>query len=182
MRRQQLGKYVNPDGFRGASLFKVQAWYLVRAFLFAPSPRFANQWRVWLLRFFGANIGKNVLIRPSARIEYPWKLKVGDFSWIGEEVVIYSLGSIEIGENCVISQKTHLCNGGHDFMSESFDIFAKDIIISDECWLAADVYVGPGVSVEKCCVVGARSSVFSDINVSGLYIGSPAKLVRKFSE
>jgi putative colanic acid biosynthesis acetyltransferase WcaF len=181
MRRQKLTEYRNPAGFRGAGLIKVQMWYVVRSILFMPSPRFANKWRVWLLRAFGAKIGRDVLIRPSAKVEYPWKLTIGDYAWVGEDVLIYSLGEISIGKNCVISQKGHLCNGSHDYNLETFDIYARNIEISDECWLAADVYVGPGVTIAPFSVVGARSSVFKSIEVSGLYVGSPAKLVEIFN-
>lgn len=179
MRRQILSDYDTPIGFRGASIVKVQLWRFVKV-LFHCSPRFANSWRCFLLRCFGAKIGKKVLIRPSANIEYPWKVTIGSYSWIGEDVNIYSLGNIAIGSNSVISQKTYLCSGSHDYMSESFDIFSKDVVIGDECWLATDVYVAPGISIASGSVVGARSSVFKNIEQAGIYAGSPAKLIKTF--
>lgn len=179
-RSQQLGKYKTPPSFRGAPLIKVQLWYIVRGTLFSWSPRVCNRWRVWLLKLFGAKIGRNVLIRPSAIIEYPWKVSIGNNSWIGEEVNIYSLGNICIGDNSVISQKCYLCSGTHDYFSDSFDIYSEDIFIGSECWLAADVYIAPGVSIVGSAVVGARSSVFSDIEKPGVYGGTPAKFLKDF--
>ena len=124
---------------------------------------------------FGAKIGKKVLIRPSVKITYPWKVSIGDYSWIGDDVVLYSLGEIEIGSNTVISQKSYLCTGSHDYTKETFDIFAKKITVGNGCWLATDVFVAPGITIGDGVVVGARSSVFKELKPNWIYKGSPAK-------
>ena len=102
---QELNKYTNPAEFRGRSSLTVQIWWLVYTILFKPSPQLMYGWRRFLLRFFGAKIGAKVIIRPSAQITYPWKVSIGDYSWIGDEVILYSLGDIEIGSNTVISNE-----------------------------------------------------------------------------
>jgi putative colanic acid biosynthesis acetyltransferase WcaF len=130
------------------------------------------------LRLFGAKIGKNVLIRPSVEIVYPWNLLIGDYSWIGDHVVLYSLGQIEIGGNSVISQHSYICAGGHDYHSPTFDIFAVPIVIGSECWIASDVYVAPGVRIGDGTVVGARSAVFSSLPLGMICYGTPARPVR----
>lgn len=132
-----------------------------------------------MLRLFGAKIGKSVIIRPTVRITYPWKVFIGDFSWIGDDVVLYSLGEIEIGKNVVISQKSYLCTGSHDYLQPDFPIFAKKITIKDECWLATDVYVAPGITIHKGTVVGSRSSVYKDLPENKICIGNPAKVIRE---
>lgn len=179
MRFQDLTKYRTPSGFRGRSAIIVQLWWMVQASLFAWSPQFLYGWRRFLLRLFGAQIGKDVIIRPDVKITYPWKVKIGNYSWIGDNVNLYSLGDIEIGENVVISQKSYICTGSHDYTEEDFSIYAKKITIKDECWLATDVYVAPGITIEKGIVVGARSSVFKSLEKPGIYIGSPAKFQKK---
>jgi putative colanic acid biosynthesis acetyltransferase WcaF len=146
---------------------------------FATSPQVFYGWRRFLLRFFGADIGDNVIIRSSVRITYPWKVKIGDYSWIGDDVVLYSLGEIEIGKNTVVSQRSYLCTGSHDYCKIDFPIYSKKILVEDECWLATDVFVGPGVIIKKGAVVGARSSVFSDLNSNSVYVGSPVRFVKK---
>jgi len=176
---QDLSKFRLPDNFRGKNALIVQLWWFTQSTLFALSPRFAYGWRRFLLRLFGAEIGKKVLVRPSAKITYPWKLKIGDWSWIGDDVVLYTLGEIEIGKNTVISQKSYICTGSHDMYSENFDIFAEKIVIKDGCWIATDVFVAPGVVIEKNVVVGARSSVFHSLPENSICLGTPAKPVKK---
>src|SRR5262249_9736204 len=131
------------------------------------------------LRLFGAKIGKGVLVRPTATITYPWKVAIGDYSWIGDEVILYSLGEIVIGEHAVISQRSHLCTGTHDFKRVPFDILAEKISVQDEAWIAAEVFVAPGITVGRGTVVGARSSVFNDLPPMSECVGTPAKPVYK---
>lgn len=172
---QNLDKFKLPKNFRGRGAIIVQLWWLVQGVLFRTSPQFMYGWRRFLLRLFGAKVGKNVIIRPTARVTYPWKVSIGDHSWIGDDVVLYSLGEIEIGNNVVISQKSYICTGSHDYLSEDFSIFEKKITIHDKCWLATDVFVAPGVTIQEGSVVGSRSSVYKDLKPNKVYVGNPAK-------
>ncbi len=176
---QNLNKFKLPENFRGRSSITVQLWWFIQATLFALSPQFLYGWRRFLLRRFGAKIGKNVIIRPTVKIQYPWKVKIGDYSWIGDDVNLYSLGEISIGKNTVISQKSYICTGSHDYLSDAFDIYAEPIHIGDKVWIATDVYVAPGVKIEDEVVVGARSSVFKNLEKGNVYVGSPAKFIKK---
>jgi putative colanic acid biosynthesis acetyltransferase WcaF len=176
---QKLNLYKNPENFRGKSVIIVQLWWLIQASLFKLSPQVMYGWRRFLLRCFGAEIGKGVIIRPSIQITYPWKVTIGDYSWIGDDVVLYSLGEIIIGKNTVISQKSYICTGTHDYSKIDFPILAKKIVIGDECWLATDVFVSPGVTINKGVVVGARSTVIKDLDSNSVYVGSPARFIKK---
>ncbi|MCR6638049.1 MAG: putative colanic acid biosynthesis acetyltransferase [Sporocytophaga sp.] len=176
---QHLNTFSVPPNFRGKSGVVVQLWWIVEALFFNPSPQILYGWRRFLLRLFGAKIGKGVIIRPSVKTTYPWKVSIGDYSWIGDNVVLYSLGDISIGSNTVISQKSYLCTGSHDFEKTTFDIFAKEIIVEDEAWIASDVFIAPGVTVGKGAVVGARSSVFKNIEGGYVYAGNPLRKIRK---
>lgn len=179
IKNQDLSLYKNPKNFRGKSKLTVQLWWIVYALLFKPSPQLLYGWRRFLLRCFGAKIGKKVIIRPSAQITYPWKVTIGDYSWIGDEVVLYSLGEIHLGSNTVISQRSYICTGTHDYTKNDFPIYSIRIIIEDGCWLATDVFVAPGVTIKEGTVVGARSSVFKDLDSFSVYTGSPAKFIKK---
>lgn len=175
---QNLKFFRLPDGFRGRSAWYVQLWWLVQSTLFAMSPQILYGWRRWLLRLFGAHIGQGVIIRPTARITFPWKVSIGDCSWIGDGAILYSLGKIEIGHNVVISQRSYICTASHDYKKSTFDIYAKKIVIEDEVWLATDVFVAPGVRIGRGSVVGARSSVFHDLPEMTICYGNPARFVR----
>lgn len=171
---QDLAQFTLPPGFRGRSAVVVQLWWCVQATLFRASPQILYGWRRFLLRLFGARIGRGVLIRPSAKIVFPWKLAIGDYSWIGDEVVLYSLGEIEIGRNSVISQRSYICAGSHDAESMSFAILAPPVRIGSECWIATDVFVNGGVSIGEGTVVGARSTVLHDLPAGMICFGYPA--------
>lgn len=176
---QELKTFKLPSNFRGKSALYVQLWWFTYAVFFKPSPQVFYGWRRFILRSFGAKIGKKVIIRPSAQITYPWKVSIGDYSWIGDNVVLYSLGSITIGCNSVISQRSYLCTGSHNYTKSDFPIYAKEIIIKDNCWLATDVFVSPGITINEGTIVGARSTVLNNLDSYSVYVGLPAKFIKK---
>lgn len=175
---QDLSRFRLPPNFRGRPAPIVQLWWLVQATLFRWSPQFAYGFRNRLLRLFGAQVGRRVLIRPTATVTYPWKVKIGDYAWIGDHAVLYSLGDIEIGAHAVVSQACYLCAGDHDYTQADFPIRGRKIAIQDQAWLAADVFVAPGITIGKGAVVGARSSVFHDMPAGMVCLGSPARPVK----
>ena len=175
---QNLRDFKLPENFRGRSKFIVQLWWIIEKTLIAWSPQFLYSWRSFLYRLFGAKIGKNVLIRPTARMTYPWKISIGDYSWIGDSVTLYSLAEINIGKNVVISQNSYLCTGSHDYRSPAFEIFSKPINLADEVWIASDVFIAPGVSIGKGTVVGIRSTVLHDLPAEKLCFGNPAVVIK----
>ncbi len=178
MKYQNLELFKVPDDFRGASKVKVQIWWIVQGTLFALSPQFLYGWRRFLLRLFGASIGKGVLIRSSVKVTYPWKITIGEHSWIGENCELYSLNKILIGNNVAIAHSVYFNTGLHDYTRETFDILSKPIIVEDECWITNDVYIAPGITIGKGVIVGARSSVFKDLDRGKIYVGSPAKYIK----
>jgi len=180
---QRLDEFVMPPGFRGASAVRVQFWWMIQATLFRWSPQIAYPFRRFLLRAFGAHIGRGVLIRPTATVTYPWKIEIGEYAWIGDDVTLYSLGRIKIGPHAVISQKSYVCGGDHDYSKVDFPIRSADISIEAEAWIATDVFIAPGVNIGRACVVGARSSVFSDLPAETVCVGSPCRVIKaRYSE
>lgn len=177
-RVQDLSRAKVPPGFRGRAAWFVQLWWIVEALLFHPSPQVLYGWRRFLLRAFGARIGKGVLIRPSVTVTYPWKLSIGDWSWVGDRVTLYTLGEISIGESSVVSQGTYLCTGSHDFTRTAFDIYARPIHVESESWIATNVFVGPGVTVGRGAVVGACSVVLKDVPSMMICAGNPLRVLR----
>ena len=179
MIHQNLKTFSLPKKFRGKNYLFVQYWWIIQATLFAMSPQYMYRWRICLLRFFGAKIGKGVIIRPSVRITYPWKLTIGDYSWVGDHVDLYTLGEIKIGNNAVVSQKSYLCTGSHNYQSEEFNIYQKPIVIEDEAWVASDVFIAPGVTIGRGAVIAARSSAYQDMPAGMICMGNPARPIKQ---
>lgn len=153
-------------------------WYLVAGTLFRYSWRRADRWRAFLLRCFGARVGQRCLIRRSAWIEIPWNLTLGNDVMLGENAIVYCLGPMMIGNRTMVSQYVHLCGGSHDHRSRAMVLLRVPIRIGSDVWIAADAFIGPGVSVGDGTIVGARSSVFSDLPPWKVCHGSPARVVR----
>ena len=157
---------------------KRQLWYVVQATIFRYSLHNAYRWRAFLLRLFGARLEPNVRIRASARIEVPWNLSIGSNSSIGDFAIVYCLGPITIGRNSSVSQYAHLCAGTHETNTRRMLLLRTPITIGDFVWIATDVFVGPGVTIGDGTLVGARSSVFSDLPPGVVAVGSPARPIR----
>lgn len=170
-----LRQYDQSNFDRGRSGWMILLWWLVQAIVFPLTPHQLHTPRIALLRLFGAKIGKGVVIRPTARFTYPWKVEIGDYSWIGDDVVLYSLDYIHIGRHSVISQECYLCTGNHDFQSPSFSLITAPIIIGNGAWVATDCFVGPGVEIGANTIVGARSSVFRSLPAGQVCWGSPCR-------
>lgn len=157
--RRVLWNYVGQTLFR----FTFHNWYGCRASL---------------LRVFGARVGRCTRIRPSVIVEQPWNLTIGDNSSVGDRAVLYCLGRVTLGRNVSLSQMVHLCAGTHDHTKRDLPLLRPPIVVGDEVWLAADVFVGPNVTIGEGCVVGARSSVFKDLPAWTVCAGTPARALK----
>lgn len=122
-----------------------------------------NRLRCAMLRWFGAQIGEGVLIRHRVTVQWPWKLSIGDNSWIGAGSELYNLEQIVIGSDVCISQRVFLCTGSHDRRSETFEFDNGPITIGDGAWVCARSTVLRGVTIGENSVVGAMSLVYRDI-------------------
>lgn len=168
-----LRKYDQSSFDRGRPGWYVLLWWLVQAIAFPLSPQPLYIFRVFILRLFGAKVGQGVVIRPTARFTYPWKVIIGDYSWIGDDVVLYSIDQINIGSQCVISQKSYLCTASHDIQDPAFGLKTASININNGVWVATDCFIAPGVTIGANTVVGARSSVFKSLPSGQVCWGNP---------
>ena len=131
-----------------------------------------------LLRLFGAKVGSPVRIRPTVLVEQPWNLAIGDNSSIGDRAIIYCLGPVTIGRHVSISQGAHLCAGTHDYSRPDMPLLRPPIIIHDSAWIAADAFVGPGVTVGEGAILGARACAMKPLEPWAIYAGNPAVRVK----
>jgi putative colanic acid biosynthesis acetyltransferase WcaF len=158
----------------GASKFKQLLWFVTNGLFFA-NPLFPfSLVKVILLRIFGAKIGKGVLIKPSINVKYPWKLSIGNYVWIGENVWIDNLCNITIKDNVCISQGALLLTGSHDHTKTSFDFLANEIILEEGVWIGAKAVVGSGVTCKAHSILGINSVAETDLRSYVIYKGNPA--------
>lgn len=118
-------------------------------------------------------------IHPSAIIDFPWRLKMGDESSVGKNAWIYCLNSITIGNSSCIGQDVYLLTGSHDINSVSFDLVTKPIVIEDGVWVATSSTVLPGVTLSEMSVVAAGSVVIKSTDAYDVVGGNPAKVIKK---
>lgn len=149
------------------------AWLL----RWSPRPMFA--WRRFVLRLFGARVGRHVHLYPSTRIYMPWNLEIGDWAAIGEDVFIYSLGNVRIGVGAAISYRAHVCAGAHDLTDAALPLLKPPVVIEDQVWIGTDAFIGPGVTIGAGAVVGARSVVVRNVQPMMIVAGNPAKVIRE---
>jgi putative colanic acid biosynthesis acetyltransferase WcaF len=147
--------------------------------LFAWSPRPLWGWRRFLLRLFGAGIGREVHVYPSVHITVPWNITIGEQSAVGERAILYALGPITLAERVTISQGAHLCAGTHDYRDPAMPLLKPPILVERDAWICADAFVGPGVRVGAGAVVGARSVVTKDVAPGAVMVGNPARAIRQ---
>src|SRR5215469_8593818 len=161
----------------GRGLWAMGRWLL------RLSPRPCFGWRRLVLRCFGAPVGAHVHVYPDTRIYFPWNLSVGEWTALGEGVLIYNLGRVEIGRQVTISHGAHLCAGTHDHRLPGFPLVKPPIQIQDQVWICADAFVGPGVRIAEGAVVGARAVVTKNVSAWEIMAGNPARRVgvRKLS-
>lgn len=131
-----------------------------------------------LLRLFGAKVGRKVLIANTVKILYPWQLEIGDNSWIGWNVDIYNYAKVTIGHNAVVSQYTYVCTGTHDYQDPGFPLVFFPITVEDQAWVAADCFLGPGVTVAEGAIVASRSVVTKDMPAWTICGGHPCKPIK----
>lgn len=147
--------------------------------LFHLTPRPLWAWRRSLLKMFGAKIGRDVHIYPSVRITIPWNLEIMDQSAIGDRAILYALGPISIGKRATISQGAHLCAGSHDISRNDRPLIKPPIQIGNDCWVCADAFVGPDVSIGNGAIVGARAVAMKNVPPNCIAIGNPIRVLAK---
>ncbi len=158
-------------------ILRQRCWGLVQATLFRWTPEKMHTWRATLLRWFGADIPqpRQVVIFPTARVYFPWKLRLEPRSMVGRHVHLYNLASITLHRGANISQNSHLCAGTHDFNHWSMPLVTSPIEIGPNAWVAADVFIGPGVTIGELAVIGARSVVVRDMPPRMICAGNPCR-------
>jgi putative colanic acid biosynthesis acetyltransferase WcaF len=152
-------------------------WGLVWNTLYRFSPKILHPWRCFLLRCFGARVGSGAHPCPKARIWAPWNLIMEEHSCLADDVDCYCVAPVTIGAWATVSQYSYLCAASHDFRDPDLPLVTAPIVIEAQAWIAADVFVGPGVKVGEGSVVAARSTVVQDVEAWSVVAGSPPRKI-----
>ncbi len=165
------------DFVRGRSTLLEIAWLLAQSLIVDNRLNVFSFVRVGVLRLFGAQIGRNCLLRQPIQMKFPWKLEIGDNCWIGDGVVFSNHVAIRIGSNVCISQGCFLTSGSHDYAA-TMDLKTAEISIEDGVWLSSRCIVQMGVRIGRNAVVTPNSVVHKSLDAEGIYGGNPCKWIK----
>ena len=177
-KKTDLSSFSNSWYRPGASFLKRALWYRFNGIFVCSRFPFSG-FKVFLLRLFGAQIGKGVVIKPSVNIKSPWLLEIGDHSWIGEHAWIDNLVKVKIGPDVCISQGAMLLTGNHDFTKSSFDLITGEITLEEGVWIGAKSVVCPGVICRSHSVLSVGSVASAEMEAYSIYRGNPAVKVKE---
>lgn len=177
--KSEFSRYKYDDPISKSIKLKRLVWSVIYHLLYKPFPQYGfNKYRVFILRLLGAKIGEGCIIYPSAKIWAPWNMEIGCFTVIGPDVDFYCMDKIIVGSKVAISQRAFICTGSHDISSLKRPLITKPIRISDHVWVCSDAFVGPGVQLNKGCVIGARAVVMKNVEENAVMCGNPAKFTK----
>ena len=118
------------------------------------------------------------------RIWLPRHLELGEGALVGPGAELYNQGRIVIGPFCVISQRAFLCASTHRVSDPDFALETRPITLGRGCWVAAEAFVGPGVTIGDGAVLAARGALFADAEPMAILRGNPAAPIgqRRFDD
>ncbi len=178
MTKTRLKKAFDKKDFNAAaSTLKITCWYLVNVLFFKSSLLPFSCLLVLVLRGFGAKIGRDVRIKPGIYIRYPWKLSIGDHSWLAD-CYIDNLAEVLIGKHVCISQQAMLQTGNHNYRRSSFDLMIQSIVLEDGVWIGARATVCPGVTAHSHSVLLAGAVGTKNMKAYTIYTGNPAVQIK----
>ena len=178
MIKVDLESYDN-SWYKPARRWKKILWYITNLLFFKNAIPYPYPFKKWVLKAFGCKIGRNLVIKPNVSIKYPWLLTIKDNVWIGEHVWIDNLAMVSIASNVCISQGAILLGGNHDYTKNSFDLLLDPIILEEGVWISAKAIVGPGVKCYSHAILGLGAVATKDLEAYTIYLGNPAKKIRK---
>ncbi len=174
MNKVNLSLYDNSWYKPGKNFLVRIIWHFLNAVLFSSSLIPINALKIIILKLFGSNVGKGVVIKPGVYIRYPWNLSIGDFVWIGDKAIIDNHGKVRIGDNVCISQHAMILTGSHNPASKAFDLVLSDIVIEDGVWIGAKAIVNGGIRCASHSILSVNSVAIQNLLDYTIYSGNPA--------
>jgi putative colanic acid biosynthesis acetyltransferase WcaF len=162
----------------GAPYWKQLLWYYLGSPFVQSHFIPLSAIKVWVLRWFGAQIGRGVRIKPGVKVKFPWRLSVGNFVWIGENAWIDNLAYVTLESHVCLSQDVYLCTGNHDWSHPTFKLMTAPIHIQEGSWIAAKSVIGPGVTVGRGAVLALGGVTGRCLEAMTIYAGNPAQAIK----
>jgi putative colanic acid biosynthesis acetyltransferase WcaF len=162
------------EWYKPGSFTRRFCWYITSIIFFKNALFPFYRFKLFLLRLFGAKVGKNIIIKPCVNIKYPWFLELGNHVWIGENVWIDNLGKVRIGNNVCLSQGCFLLTGNHDYNDHAFKLIVNGIDLEDGVWIGARATVCGGSICRDHSVLSVGSVAVGELESMGIYTGNPA--------
>lgn len=179
MKKSKLYNYNKANFLHGKSYIVRFSWIIISSVFFYSIIPYPSIIKCYLLRLFGAKVGKGVVIKPGVKIKQPWRLEIGDYCWIGEDVWIDNLVRVKLFSNVCLSQGALLLTGNHNYKKSEFDLMTGEIQLEDGVWIGAKALVGPGVNCLTHSVLVSGSVTFTRLEPYSIYQGNPASYKRK---
>lgn len=174
----RLDLYQNSEYTPGASLIRQALWFFIGDRLVQSHLLPFRSFKVAILRLFGAKIGQGVNIKPGVKIKFPWRLIVGDYVWLGENVWIDNLATVTIESHVCVSQGAYLCTGNHDWSDQRFGLKIGEIYLQEGCWVGAKTAIAPNVVVGRGAILTLGSIALCSLEPMMIYTGNPSKAIK----
>ncbi|MBC7425286.1 MAG: colanic acid biosynthesis acetyltransferase WcaF [Bacteroidia bacterium] len=172
-----LSKFNNDHYKVGAGMLKQICWYVVSIMFFKTGFPFYPP-KCYLLKLFGAKVGKNLSIKPHVTIKYPWKLTIGNNVWIGEQVWIDNLEMVTFRDNVCVSQGSLILCGNHNYKSPTFDLLTGPVTLNEGCWIGARCIITAGVEMGSHSVLLSGSVASKNLEPYKIYRTHAAEFVK----
>lgn len=157
--------------------WQVYFWAICELIFITNPWQISSSLRVHVLRAFGAEIGRSVVFRPRTRVKFPWKLHIGDRSWIGEGVWFHNQDHVYVGHDVVLSQEAFLTTGSHAHRRD-MALITRPIRIDDGAWVTSRCVVLGGSHIGRSALLRPMSLVDGCVIPAGeVWGGNPLVFV-----
>jgi acetyltransferase-like isoleucine patch superfamily enzyme len=159
---------------------------------------YSRQWAFGLLQFslsiishIPSQIIRNILYRHIYRVDmergvtiysggtffYPFWVRIGKYSILGNNFFIDGRRGVTIGENVNLSRGVSIYTLQHSSQDPGFGVEWWPVTIGDRVWLSANCTILPNITIGEWAIVAAGAVVTRDVEPYTIVWGVPAKKI-----